>query len=68
MLPGLGEKYAVTIETVSQSRDAYRREEYQKSGLPAAPAVMVGEEVVVQGAAVSQDRLEEVIRRHLAVA
>jgi hypothetical protein len=68
MLPGLGEKYDVTIETVSQSRDTYCSEKYQKSGLPAAPAVMVGEEIIVQGADISQDRLEEVIRRHLAVA
>ena len=68
MLPGLGEKYAITIEAVSQSRDTYRSEEYRKSGLPVAPAVMVGEEIIVQGADISQDRLEEVIRRYIAVA
>jgi len=45
-MPRLGEKYEMEVETVSQSREEYQGEAYRAAGLPAAPAVMVGDEVV----------------------
>ena len=44
-MPRLGQKYAIEMETVAKSREAYQSEAYQASGLPAAPAVMVGDEM-----------------------
>jgi len=63
----LGEKYETKMETVSKSREEYQSEAYQASGLPAAPAVMVGDEMAGQGAGISEEKLEEVIRRHLGL-
>ncbi len=53
------------IETVSQSNQDYRTEEYAKLGLPLAPAIIVGDELVVQGCDVDEDKLETAICRHL---
>ena len=66
-MPRLGEKYETKMETVSKSREEYQSEAYQASGLPAAPAVMVGDEMAGQGAGISEEKLEEVIRRHLGL-
>lgn len=67
MMPRLGEKYEIDVETVSKSRDEYQSHEYKASGLPAAPAVMVGEEIAAQGPSISEEGLEPVIRRHLGL-
>ena len=66
MLPGLGEKYNLEIETISKTREAYRSAEYLAAGLPAAPAVMLAGELLVQGRPISEETLESAIRRHLA--
>jgi len=65
MLPGLEEKYPLEIETIAKTRDTYRSAEYLATGLPAAPALMLGDEVVVQGRSISREDLESAIRRHL---
>lgn len=57
MLPRLGGKPGVEVEVTSLPREEYRREDYISSGLPAAPAVMINDEVVVQGADIPEDRL-----------
>jgi len=67
MIPRLGEKYQVEIETVSKPNQEYRSEEYAKLGLPLAPAIMVGNELVVQGCDVDEDKLEAAICRHLGL-
>jgi len=36
-------------------------------GLPVAPAVMVGEEIVVEGESVDEGKVEAVVRRHLGL-
>lgn len=66
MIPGLGKKYNLEIETISKTRDAYRTAEYQATGLPIAPAVMLDDELLIQGAPISQEALESAIRRRLA--
>jgi hypothetical protein len=66
-MPRLGQKYAVNVETISKSREEYQAEEYKASGRPAAPAVMVENEIAAQGPVLSDAGLEAVIRRHLGL-
>lgn len=68
MMPRLGEKYAIDIETISKPIAEYQTDEYFELDLPAAPAVMVGEEIVVEGTDVPEDKLEAVICRHLGLS
>jgi hypothetical protein len=65
MIPGLGKKYDIEIETIARPKDEYLTDEYFELDLPVAPAVMVGNEIVVEGTDVSEPDLEKVIRRHL---
>ena len=67
MMPGLGEKYDVEIETISKPKAEYNTDEYFELDLLAAPAVMVGEEIVVEGSDVSDEKLESVICKHLGL-
>ena len=55
------------IETTSKPFKEYRTEEYAKLGLPMAPAIMVGDELVVQGCDVDEEKLESAICRHLGL-
>jgi hypothetical protein len=67
MIPGLGDKYEVEIETIAKPQDEYMTDEYFELDLPVAPAVMVGDEIVVEGTDVSEVDLEKVICRHLGL-
>ncbi len=67
MMPGLGTKYAVQIETMSKPKADYMTDAYFELDLPVAPAVMVADEIVVEGTDVSQEKLETVICRHLGL-
>jgi hypothetical protein len=65
MVPRLGQRYAFEAEVISKPIADYQTDEYFELDLPAAPAIMVGEEIVVEGADVAEDILEAVICRHL---
>ncbi len=65
MMPRLGQKYEIGIETISKPKAEYLTDEYFELDLPVAPAVMVGEEIVVEGTDISEDELEADICRHL---
>jgi len=67
MTPRLGQKYAIEIETISKPIADYQTDEYFELDLPTAPAVMVAEEIVVEGADVAEAQLEAVICRHLGL-
>ncbi len=67
MLPRLGAKYDIEMEVISKPRAEYQTEAYLKLGLPPAAAAMVGEEVVAQGASISEEKVEAAIRRHLGL-
>jgi len=67
MMPRLGQKYEVEIETISKPIAEYQTDEYFELDLPTAPAVMVGEEIVAEGADVAEDKLEAVICRSLGL-
>ncbi len=66
-MPRLGAKYDLEVETVSKSRESYQAESYVATGLPAAPAVMVENELAAQGPSLSDEGVEMVIRRHLGL-
>ena len=70
MIPRLVEKYknAVEIETISKPRQEFRDIEYMKLGMPMAPAVMVGDEIIVQGCEAAEEKVEAAIRRQLNLA
>ena len=67
MMPRLGEKYEIEIETISKPNAEYQTDEYFELDLPVAPAVMVGEEIVVEGSDIPEDELEALICRHLGL-
>jgi hypothetical protein len=67
MTPRLGHNYEIEIETISKPVAAYQTDEYFELDLPTAPAVMVGDDIVVEGADVPEAELEAVIRRHLGL-
>ena len=67
MVPRLGQKYAFEVEVISKPIADYQTDEYFELDLPAAPAIMVGEEIVVEGGDVAEDKLEAVICRHLGL-
>ena len=67
MMPVLAEKYDVEIDTISKPIAEFNTDEYFELDLPVAPAVMVGEEIVVEGSDVSDEKLESVICKHLGL-
>lgn len=68
MMPRLGDKYKdIEIEVISKPIAEYQTDEYFELDLPVAPAVMVGDEIVVEGSNVSQEKVESVICRRLGL-
>ena len=67
MMPRLGGRYEIDFETIEKPNDEYMTDEYFELDLPMAPAVMVGEEIVVEGSDVSEEKLEAVICNHLGL-
>jgi hypothetical protein len=66
-MPRLGEKYDIEIETISKPREEYNTDEYFELDLPVAPAVMVEEEILVEGTDVSDEKLETAICNRLGL-
>ena len=67
MLTRLGQKYEIEAEVISKPRVDYHTDEYEALGLPPAPAAMVGDEVVLQGPNISEEKIKAAIRRHLGL-
>lgn len=64
-MPGLGQKYPIEIDVISKPKTEYMTDTYFELDLPVAPAVMVADEIVVEGRNVSQYEVETTICRHL---
>ena len=64
-MPRLGAKYEIEIETIAKPKDEYMTDEYFELDLPIAPAVMVGDEIVVEGSDISEDKLETAIQAYI---
>ena len=58
MMPRLGDKYGIEIETVSKPKAEFHTDEYYTLDLPVAPAVMVGEEIVVEGSDIDEHTVD----------
>ena len=68
MMPRLGEKYKdIELKVISKPTAEYQSDEYFELELPIAPAIMVADEIVVEGAGISQDKVEKIICRCLAI-
>lgn len=67
MMPRLGRKYSIDIEVTSKPKAEYQTDVYFDLDLPVAPAVMVADEVVVEGADISEHDIELCICRHLGL-
>ena len=61
MMPRLGTTYDVKVETVSKPKADYHTDEYYALDLPVAPAIMVGEEIVVEGTDIDDHAVETAI-------
>lgn len=66
-MPRLGEQYDIEIESISKPREEFNTDEYFELDLPVAPAVMVGDEILVEGSDVKEDELEAAICKHLGL-
>jgi hypothetical protein len=67
VLPRLGGTYELEIEKRSQPKAEYHTDAYYALDLPVAPAIMVEDEIVVEGKDVDEEVLEAAIRRHLGL-
>jgi hypothetical protein len=67
MMPRLGSTYPIEIEVTSKPIADYQTDEYFELDLPVAPAVMVGDEIVIEGSGISEEKLEAAICRHLGM-
>ena len=64
-MPGLGEQYEIELETISKPKAEYITDDYFELELPVAPAVMVGDEIVVEGSDIGQFEVETEICKQL---
>lgn len=67
MMPRLGAKYDITIEIISKPRAEYQMDAYFELDLPVAPAIMVEEEILVEGKSVDEQTVEAAICRRLGL-
>jgi len=65
MMPRLGAKYDIEIETIEKPNAEYMTDEYFELDLPVAPAVMVGDEIVVEGTDIPKKKLVAAIQASL---
>ena len=63
----LEENYDIEIQVTSKPKADYMTDEYFELDLPVAPAVMVGEEIVVEGSDVPKIEIEAAICRQLGL-
>jgi hypothetical protein len=66
-MPRLSKKYPVEVDVTTIPKSEYETDEYFAFDLPVAPAVMVGDEIVVEGTDVSDHQLESCICRQLGL-
>ena len=64
-MPRLGEKYKIEIETISKPQAEYNKDDYFELDLPVAPAIMIGDVIVVEGSDITDEKLENAICEQL---
>ncbi|MCF6290124.1 MAG: hypothetical protein L3J03_03915 [Desulfobacterales bacterium] len=68
MLPRLGKRFDIDITVISKPRHEFQSLDHDALGLPRAPAVMIGDRVIVAGADISEEQLAAAIGLQLAEA
>lgn len=63
MLPRLGTRNDLAIEVITKTRSEYQTPDYAKIGLPKAPAIMIDNDVIVEGQSIDEKELENIIER-----
>ena len=66
-MPRLGTKYGIKIEVVVKPRAEYQTDAWFELDLPVAPAIMVGEEIIIEGKDMEDRAVEMAICRHLGL-
>lgn len=66
-MPWLGDKYDVEIGTTSKPKAEYFTGEYFAFDLPVAPAIMVGDEIVIVDQDIDDRSVEIVICRQFLI-
>ena len=64
-MPRLGAKYNIEMVTIEKPNDEYMTDEYFELDLPVAPAIMVGDEIFVEGTDIAKRKLEAAIKAGL---
>jgi len=67
MLPRLGKLFPDVIEVITKPRQEYQTMAYAELGLPKAPAIMVGKEIITEGKDIEDTALELAIYHHLGL-
>ena len=63
----MGQKYEIEVEILSKPIAEFNTDEYFELELPVAPAIMVEDEILVEGSDVSEEKLENAIRAKLGL-
>ena len=66
-MPRLGKEYPVEIEITAKPKAEYETDAYFELDLPVAPAIMVGDEIIVEGSDISDHELKLFICRKLGL-
>lgn len=66
MLPRLGKKNSVLIESVSKSRREYQSKNYAGLRLPKAPAITIDGKIIIEGRDIDEHELVDIIQKHLS--
>ncbi len=66
-MPRLGQKYEIEVEILSKPIAEYNTDEYFELELPVAPAIMVDDQIMVEGSDVAEEKLENAIRAKLGL-
>lgn len=67
MASGLGAEYPVEVEIVSKPKAEYQSDEWADLDLPCAPAIMIDDDVLIEGSDVSEEKIVAVIRQNLGM-
>jgi hypothetical protein len=65
MMPRLGEQFDIDIKVISKPRHEFQAPSYMELGMPKAPAIMIGAEVIVAGADIEEEKLISTIKQQL---
>lgn len=64
MAPGPSAKYSLEIETETHTGDHYKTDVWFDTDLSRAPAIMLGDDMIVEGGDIPEDELEgEILSR-----